>query len=53
MVLIKTILEKVFGHEVGVRMRRLLPLRGAGFEIDMKYQVCGGTGCKVCSMWAG
>ena len=49
MVLIKTILEKVFGHEVDVRMRvGFFPFVEPGFEIDMKCQVCGGAGCKVC-----
>ena len=47
--LIKTILEKVFGHEVDVRMRvGFFPFVEPGFEIDMKCQVCGGAGCKVC-----
>ncbi len=49
MVLIKTILEKVFGHEVDVRMRvGFFPFVEPGFEIDMKCQVCGGAGCRVC-----
>ncbi len=49
MVLIKTILEKVFGHEIDVRMRvGFFPFVEPGFEIDMKCQVCGGAGCKVC-----
>jgi phenylalanyl-tRNA synthetase alpha chain len=47
--LVKTILEKVFGHEVDVRMRvGFFPFVEPGFEIDMKCQVCGGSGCKVC-----
>ncbi|MDO4987518.1 MAG: phenylalanine--tRNA ligase subunit alpha [Synergistes sp.] len=49
MLLIKTILEKVFGREVDVRMRvGFFPFVEPGFEIDMKCQVCGGAGCKVC-----
>ena len=47
--LVKTILEKVFGREVDVRMRvGFFPFVEPGFEIDMKCLVCGGTGCKVC-----
>lgn len=47
--LIQTILEKVFGHPVDVRMRAgFFPFVEPGFEIDMKCQVCGGEGCKVC-----
>jgi phenylalanyl-tRNA synthetase alpha chain len=47
--LVKTILEKVFGQEVDVRMRAgFFPFVEPGFEIDMKCLVCGGTGCKVC-----
>lgn len=46
---IKTILEKVFGHEVPIRMRAgFFPFVEPGFEIDMQCQVCGGDGCKVC-----
>ncbi len=46
---IKTILEKVFGHEVPIRMRAgFFPFVEPGFEIDMQCQVCHGTGCKVC-----
>ncbi len=49
MVLIKTILERVFGREIDVRMRvGFFPFVEPGFEIDMKCQVCGGKGCKVC-----
>ncbi len=52
MVLIKTILEKVFGHEVDVRMRvGFFPFVEPGFEIDMKCQVCGAStsaGLKSC-----
>lgn len=46
---VKTILEKVFGHEVPIRMRAgFFPFVEPGFEIDMQCQVCGGKGCKVC-----
>lgn len=49
MLMMKTILEKVFGHKVDVRMRAgFFPFVEPGFEIDMKCQVCGGKGCKVC-----
>lgn len=47
--LVETILEKVFGHKVDIRMRAgFFPFVEPGFEIDMKCQVCGGEGCKVC-----
>jgi len=47
--LVKTILEKVFGQKVDVRMRAgFFPFVEPGFEIDMKCLVCGGVGCKVC-----
>lgn len=46
---VKTILEKVFGHEVPIRMRAgFFPFVEPGFEIDMQCQVCHGEGCKVC-----
>ncbi|NLX82393.1 MAG: phenylalanine--tRNA ligase subunit alpha [Clostridiales bacterium] len=49
LLLIRTILEKVFGREVAVRMRAgFFPFVEPGFEIDMQCLVCGGTGCKVC-----
>ena len=49
MILIKTILEKVFGKEIKVRMRTgFFPFVEPGFEIDMECQVCGGKGCHVC-----
>ncbi len=49
MVMIKTILEKVFGREVKVRMREgFFPFVEPGYEIDMECLVCGGKGCKVC-----
>jgi len=47
--LIMTILEKIFGQKVDIRMRSgFFPFVEPGFEIDMKCLVCGGTGCKVC-----
>ena len=49
LLLMRTILEKVFGREVEFRMRAgFFPFVEPGFEIDMKCLVCGGTGCKVC-----
>ncbi len=49
MVMIKTILEKVFGREVNVRMREgFFPFVEPGYEIDMECLVCGGKGCRVC-----
>lgn len=48
-VLIQTILSKVFGKDVPVRMRSgFFPFVEPGFEIDMECQVCGGKGCSVC-----
>ena len=48
-VLVKTILDKVFGRDVEVRMRvGFFPFVEPGFEIDMRCLVCGGEGCKVC-----
>lgn len=48
-VLVKTILDKVFGRDVEVRMRvGFFPFVEPGFEIDMRCLVCGGVGCKVC-----
>lgn len=47
--LVKTILDKVFGRDVEVRMRvGFFPFVEPGFEIDMRCLVCGGSGCKVC-----
>lgn len=49
LLLIRTILEKVFGREVAVRMRAgFFPFVEPGFEIDMQCLVCGGSGCRVC-----
>ena len=48
-VMIKSILSKVFGRDVPVRMRSgFFPFLEPGFEIDMQCQVCGGKGCSVC-----
>ena len=48
-VMIQSILSKVFGHDVPVRMREgFFPFVEPGFEIDMQCQVCGGKGCPVC-----
>ncbi len=50
MVMIKTILEKVFGREINVRMREgFFPFTEPGYEIDMECLVCGGKGCRVCN----
>lgn len=47
--LVKTILDKVFGRDVEVRMRvGFFPFVEPGFEIDMRCLICGGAGCKVC-----
>ncbi|MBP7401600.1 MAG: phenylalanine--tRNA ligase subunit alpha [Clostridia bacterium] len=47
--LVSTILDRVFGREVEVRMRAgFFPFVEPGFEIDMRCLVCGGVGCKVC-----
>ena len=49
-VLIQTILEKVFGRKINVRMREgFFPFTEPGYEIDMECLVCGGKGCKVCN----
>ena len=48
-VMIKSILSKVFGRDVPVRMRiGFFPFVEPGFEIDMGCMVCGGSGCSVC-----
>ena len=50
MVMIQTILEKVFGRKINVRMREgFFPFTEPGYEIDMECLVCNGTGCKVCN----
>ena len=46
---VQTILSKVFGHDVPVRMRAgFFPFVEPGFEIDMQCQVCFGEGCRTC-----
>ena len=48
-VMIKSILSKVFGKDIPVRMRAgFFPFVEPGFEIDMQCQICGGKGCSVC-----
>ena len=48
-VMIKSILSKIFGRDVPVRMRvGFFPFVEPGFEIDMGCLVCGGSGCSVC-----
>lgn len=48
-VMIRSILSKVFGRDVPVRMRAgFFPFVEPGFEIDMGCLVCGGKGCSVC-----
>ena len=50
MVMIQTILEKVFGRKINIRMREgFFPFTEPGYEIDMECLVCGGKGCKVCN----
>lgn len=48
-ILVKTILERVFGREVRIRMRTgFFPFVEPGFEIDMECLNCQGKGCSVC-----
>ena len=48
-IMIKSILSKVFGRDVPVRMRLgFFPFVEPGFEIDMGCLVCDGVGCSVC-----
>lgn len=48
-VMIQTILEKVFGRKINIRMREgFFPFVEPGYEIDMECLVCSGKGCKVC-----
>ena len=48
-VMIRSILSKVFGRDIPVRMRAgFFPFVEPGFEIDMQCQICGGKGCSVC-----
>ena len=50
MVMIQTILEKVFGRKIKTRMREgFFPFTEPGYEIDMECLVCGGKGCRVCN----
>lgn len=47
--IVKTILQAVFGREVKIRMRAgFFPFVEPGFEIDMQCLVCEGAGCSVC-----
>lgn len=49
-VMIQTILEKVFGRKVNVRMREgFFPFTEPGYEIDMECMLCGGKGCRACN----
>lgn len=49
-VMIQTILEKIFGRKINVRMREgFFPFTEPGYEIDMECLVCGGKGCSVCN----
>lgn len=48
-IMIKSILSKVFGRDVPVRMRvGFFPFVEPGFEIDMGCLVCNQKGCSVC-----
>ena len=48
-VLVYTILERVFGKQVTIRMRPgFFPFVEPGFEIDMQCLQCGGEKCSVC-----
>ncbi|OIO18082.1 phenylalanine--tRNA ligase subunit alpha [Candidatus Kuenenbacteria bacterium CG11_big_fil_rev_8_21_14_0_20_37_9] len=48
-ILVDTILERVFGKKVKIRMRPgFFPFVEPGFEIDMQCLNCGGNGCSVC-----
>jgi phenylalanyl-tRNA synthetase alpha chain len=47
--MVKSVLDRVFGRDVPVRMRvGFFPFVEPGFEIDMGCLVCGGEGCSVC-----
>lgn len=49
MIMIKSILSRVFGRDVPVRMRvGFFPFVEPGFEIDMQCLICEGNGCSVC-----
>jgi len=48
-IMVESILSKVFGKKVNVRMRAgFFPFVEPGFEIDMNCLVCNGAGCSVC-----
>ncbi len=48
-IMVKAILDKVFGRDVGIRMRvGFFPFVEPGYEIDMRCLVCDGKGCRVC-----
>jgi len=48
-IMIKSILSKVFGRDVSVRMRvGFFPFVEPGFEIDIGCLVCEKVGCSVC-----
>ena len=48
-IMIQSVLSKVFGRDVPVRMRvGFFPFVEPGFEIDMGCLVCEGCGCSVC-----
>ena len=45
----KTVLSKIFGQEVNVRLRPgYFPFVEPGFELDMKCVLCKGRGCSAC-----
>ena len=45
----KTLLAKIFGREVTVRLRPgYFPFVEPGFELDIQCLICGGPGCPVC-----
>lgn len=49
-VMIQTILEKVFGRKINIRMREgFFPFVEPGYEIDMECVVCNGKGCRTCN----
>lgn len=48
-IMVKSILDKVFGRDVEIRMRvGFFPFVEPGYEIDMRCLVCNGSGCRVC-----
>jgi len=48
-IMIKSILSKVFGRDVDIRMRvGFFPFVEPGFEIDISCLVCNGSGCSIC-----